>query len=261
VRYFSKSEDLKMDDLKQKKALDRSLLRKAVNYYRIKLTEGDYEDLEEWECFSYPSLELHECNSRAKLPGRRGCNSCKNNVDKPCEIACDLQTFCLAVFAWRMGIGGEDFDKSLQRNLYKKKPDELYDEVVATLSGVPIDGEYEDEEPEEVEEPPVVSEEEIKEEPEEEPEEVVKEEEPDPVIEGKRYTVPEVAKLKKCSKPTIYNAMSKGILPFVKVGNRNLILEAGLKDFNPKFRTGLGPSKSVKKPLPLKTKRKKKVKE
>jgi len=121
--------------MKPRKALTVDLINLAVGYYKFKLTEDEVSRLENHGCFSQPSLELHECNARVKLPGHQECTFCHHNIYRPCDISCDFQTFCLAVYAWRLGIGGEDLYKAIQRNLYKITPDQLYDEVISCLVG------------------------------------------------------------------------------------------------------------------------------
>lgn len=125
-----------MAKLLPKKILDSELLNKLVRYYRINPKDPAWNEDEfmEWECFSHPSLELHECNSRSKLPGGHTCEVCEHVVGRPCLISCDFQSFCLAVFAWRIGIGGEDFDEALHHNLYTLRVEELYDEVIKKFS-------------------------------------------------------------------------------------------------------------------------------
>ena len=121
-----------MVKLQPKKELDIEILKEIIKYYRIDKDDPswDPEEFLEWECFSHPSLELHECNCRTRLPGGHLCQHCNHVVGKPCPISCDFQTFCLAVFAWRMGVGDPDFKKALKHNLYVLRPEELYDEVI-----------------------------------------------------------------------------------------------------------------------------------
>lgn len=125
-----------MVTLHSKKELDREVLNQIVRYYRIDREDPNWdpEEFLEWECFSHPSLELHECNCRSRLPGGHLCRHCNHIVGKPCPISCDFQTFCLAVFAWRMGIGGSDFKRAVEHNLYVFRPEELYDAVIKKFS-------------------------------------------------------------------------------------------------------------------------------
>jgi len=123
-----------MAKLLPKKILDEEIAAKLASYYKLDDRSFDSRDLLDWECFSHPSLELHECNSRSLLPGRHACKSCGNKPGKVCDISCDIQNFCLAVYAWRMGIGGEDFDAAMDNNLYKLRPEALYAKVIKTFS-------------------------------------------------------------------------------------------------------------------------------
>jgi hypothetical protein len=125
-----------MAKLLPKKELSLDVLKEIIKYYRIDTSETswDPDDFLEWECFSHPSLELHECNSRAKLPGGHTCHHCENVVGRPCPISCDFQNVCLAAFAWRMGIGGENFEEAFKRNLYELSAGSLFDEVIKVFS-------------------------------------------------------------------------------------------------------------------------------
>ena len=125
-----------MSKLLAKKVLDAEILNRVVKYYRINKEDMGWGDNEfaNWECFSHPSLELHECNCRARLSGGHTCKRCDHVVGRSCLVSCDFQNFCLAVFAWRIGIGGEEFDEALCHNLYKLRAEELYDEVIKKFS-------------------------------------------------------------------------------------------------------------------------------
>lgn len=117
-----------------KKTLDKDLIEKLAEYYKYNFSKEDLDRLNEWECFSHPSLELHDCNQRVLMPGGHKCSCCNNVLGRPCDISCDIQNFCLAAFAWRLGIGGEDFEEAMHSNLYGLKPNELYDLVTMKLS-------------------------------------------------------------------------------------------------------------------------------
>ena len=125
-----------MSKLKPKVELDAEMLKKIVSYYRINTADELWDDEEflNWECFYHPSLELHECNTRALMPGRHKCKYCNHVVGKPCTVSCHLQNFCLALFAWRMGIGGETIEEALEYNLYQLEPEELYLKVIEKFS-------------------------------------------------------------------------------------------------------------------------------
>lgn len=128
-----------MAKLLPKRMLDIELLEEAARFYNLKVSKFKASDYVDWECFSHPSLELHECNSRAKLPGRHACKCCDNVVGKPCDISCDFQQFCLAVYAWRAGIGGADFRTALNNNLYVLDKEALYKEVTSKIAVEELD--------------------------------------------------------------------------------------------------------------------------
>jgi len=132
-----------------KKTLDKDILAEIVKYYRLDKRDPvlDPSKFEGWECFSHPSLELHDCNIRSRLPGGHTCEICNHIVGRTCSISCDFQVVCLAVFAWRMGIGGDDFKQALHHNLYELRPEELYDIVIYKFSTEGVDFSTENEKP------------------------------------------------------------------------------------------------------------------
>jgi len=209
-----------MSKLLPKKLLDQEILDEIAKYYKIKVDDtSDLAQFLEWECFSHPSLELHECNNRTLLFGRHRCSSCNHVVGRPCNISCDFQTVCLAVFAWRLGIGGSDFKKALHNNLYKMTSKDLYEEVIKKFTG--------DEIIELAEEPIVVKEEPIV----EKKVEIVN----DP---NEYVTIQEAAKILACSTATVYNYTSSGKIPHRKENRKLLIRKGDLSDIRVKTVTG-----------------------
>lgn len=214
-----------MAKLAPKRILDQEILDVIVKYYKIKITEDfDMSQFLEWECFSHPSLELHECNSRTLLPGRHRCQSCDHVVGRPCNVSCDFQTACLAAFAWRLGIGGSDFQKAFDHNLYKLTPKELYDEVIKKFTGDEVielaDEEVEESEVEEKPEVPVEA-----------------------TSSDEYVTIPEAAKILACSTATVYNYTSSGKIPYKRVKRRFLIKRKDLFGINVKSPCMKGCSK------------------
>ena len=213
--------------LKPRKELTLELLAKAISYYKIKTSSPDPSDLLEWECFSHPSLELHECNWRARLPGGHKCTYCDHVVGKPCPISCDFQVFCLAVFAWRLGVGGPDFDEALRHNLYDLSSEELYMEVVKRFSdGSDVDdfladGQQGDEQEN------VMGETEMNEFLNEKTEERAEE----------LLSIKEAAQWYGCTYANIYNYVKEGRLPSVAKGRRMFVKRADLEEFKSRPRT------------------------
>jgi excisionase family DNA binding protein len=121
-----------MAKLLPKIMLDNSILGIIVEYFKIDVSSKlfESENLLDLECFSHPGLETHDCNIRAKLPGNHKCSYCEHTVGKHCTLSCDLQNICLASFAYRMGVGGEDMEKAIKSNLYDLTNIELYDKVI-----------------------------------------------------------------------------------------------------------------------------------
>ncbi|MDC1299906.1 helix-turn-helix domain-containing protein [bacterium] len=189
-----------------KKVLDQDTLDIIIKYYKIKKSEDfDMSQLLEWECFSHPSLELHECNSRTLLPGRHRCTVCEHVVGRPCNLSCDFQTACLAAYAWRLGIGGSNFRKAFKHNLSKLTPKELYNAVIKKFTGEEVI-ELANEEVEET--VPVVV----------------------PEVEGasEYVTISEAAEILACSVATIYNYTSAGKIPYKKEKRKFLIKKEDL---------------------------------
>jgi len=179
--------------------LDEEILKEIVRYYRINTKSEDWNPKEfiELECFSNPSLELHECNYRSKLLGGHDCKFCSHKFGKPCSMSCHLQTFCLAIYAQRMGIGGKEIEEAIENNLYKMKPEELYDAVIKKLA---------------IGDSNVV--------------EVI--EENDDV---ELFTISEAAKFCNCSYSNIYNSIKAGVLPNVEKDSRKFLKKKDIEVF------------------------------
>lgn len=220
-----------MAKLLPKKILDEEIVQKLIKYYKLNSRDFDSSDLIEWECFSHPSLELHDCNYRTLLPGRHKCESCKHIAYRPCTISCDIQNFCLAVYAWRMGVGGEDFDAALKHNLYKLKPAELYDEVVKKFSLEEL------EEVTVLEEPKIPTKKTTK-------FEKVATVSTDKSIEAvETLTVKEAASYYGCTYANIYNYVKAERIPSHKDGDKTKIKKTDLD----KFKSGLNKKRNIRK--------------
>lgn len=200
-----------MSKLLPKKVLDQDILDQIMKYYKIQKAEDfDMSQFLEWECFSHPSLELHECNTRALRPGRHRCGFCDHVVGRPCKLSCDFQNACLAVYAWRLGIGGSDFQKAFKHNLYTLTPDELYDEVIKKFTGDEVI-ELADSGEEQGESVPAAK----------------KSEKPVQDLES-YVTVSEAAKILMCSTATVYNYTASGKIPYKKEKRKFLIKRGDL---------------------------------
>lgn len=97
---------------KHKVPLDKEMLDRISKFYRANVPD----DAIGVECFSHPSLNAHECNPAAKLAGGTDCQFCNHIFERSCQITCNISRFCLMVFAYRIGLGGEDFERALQHN-------------------------------------------------------------------------------------------------------------------------------------------------
>jgi len=206
-----------MAKLLPKRVLDEELLKELCKYYKINTSseEWDPDEFLEWECFSHPSLQYHDCNSRAKLLGDHICTVCRHIPGRPCKNSCDFQHFCLAVFAWRLGIGGESLEDALHHNLYILDREGLYNEVIKKFSMEEIEFDSEAEL-----EPCVVDPDTVEE---------VSEELED--SESEYMSIKEAADHYGCTYSNIYNYVIGGKLEYSEVGSRKRINKDILEDF------------------------------
>lgn len=123
-----------MNTTRPRVILDYDILKWLNDYYSYTLTAEKHI---EKECFSAPDLELHGCCIYAKLPGDKECDGCKHKAGRLCPITCIIHEFCLAAYAYRLGIGGDDQNKAIAENL-KLKYRDLYNkvqEVIGSMNG------------------------------------------------------------------------------------------------------------------------------
>lgn len=114
---------------RQKVALDYDILKWVNEYYSFSLKPENHVPK---ECFSAPDLNLHGCCVYAKLPGDKTC-TCNHVPNRMCQITCYISEFCLAAYAYRLGIGGDNQNVAISENLklgYKK----LYNMVKDVLA-------------------------------------------------------------------------------------------------------------------------------
>jgi len=212
-----------MAKLLPKKVLDEELLKELCKYYKIKTSseEWDPEEFLEWECFSHPSLQYHDCNSRAKLLGGHECKCCNHVPGRPCKNSCDFQHFCLAVFAWRMGIGGESLKEALHHNLYELNREALYNEVITKFSMEEIEFDCESDL-----EPCVVEEVRVEENIEKHDTLVEVDVLPEDCL-----SIKEAAEHCKCTYSNIYNYVMAGRIPYLDIDNKKKIQKTVLETF------------------------------
>lgn len=169
------------------------------------------------QCFSNPQIRSHACNALAKLPGDEECSFCHNNPKKLCEYTCDINRFCLSVFAYRLGIGGDELAPAVKANLqlpYKELVDAIFEVFAADPAKPEPEKEVvlpEETQPEEVHEEhiePPVEEAKGEEMPEVDPNAV------EEVIESVEdlVTVLEASKIWGCTPPNIYAKIKAGTL-------------------------------------------------
>lgn len=107
------------DKLLPKIALDHAMLRKLNDFYKSSLSDRYLNN----PCFSHPNLKLHFCNPKALLEGGAICEHCRHIPNRRCKIACNVNHFCLIVFAYRLGIGGADLVSAIRDNAQLKWED------------------------------------------------------------------------------------------------------------------------------------------
>jgi len=120
---------MKEDKIKPRILLDKVMLGSLNEFYSSKLSDQYLNN----ECFSHPDLESHICNIKYPLDGGKECTYCKHIVGRRCHVTCHIHHFCLAVFAYRLGIGGEDMSQALKNNTTKTSFNKLQQQVVAAL--------------------------------------------------------------------------------------------------------------------------------
>lgn len=114
--------------LKPKVLLDSEMLKMINEFYSARLGAN----VVGLECFSDPQLDSHICNIRVQT-GDKPCEFCKNKPGKLCRITCHIYYFCLAAYAYRLGIGVRKKDDPqivIKRNLKDITYEELYPQVM-----------------------------------------------------------------------------------------------------------------------------------
>ena len=99
--------------IKPKVSLDKAIYEKINANYNWDLNSKYLY----WECFSHPNLDKHQCNPLALSAGGVKCRYCNNSPLNICKVTCHVSKFCLAVFAYRLGIGGENLNTAVDKNL------------------------------------------------------------------------------------------------------------------------------------------------
>ena len=123
-------------DIKPKVQLDESVLELINEFYSVRLGKKHLFV----GCFSNPNLNSHLCCSQAPLDeitspeGSTKCSYCNHIPGRVCKITCHINHFCLAAFAYRLGIGGNDFKKAVKHNTRKLSYKKLYEAVITKLN-------------------------------------------------------------------------------------------------------------------------------
>lgn len=115
--------------MKPRVVLDKQILNGMNDFYSSKISDKCLNN----ECFSHPDLESHICNVKALLDGGGQCDYCKHIVGRRCNITCHVHHFCMAVFAYRLGIGGDNLWKAIKHNTTKLSFNKLQQMVFESL--------------------------------------------------------------------------------------------------------------------------------
>jgi hypothetical protein len=199
------------------------LVQKLVEYYKLneECVVRLRKRLADIDCFSKPDLSRHECNSRAPLLDKSPCTFCQNVSGRICVGSCDIQHFCLCVYAWRLGIGGAAFEEALSVNL-EKPAKALYEEVGTLLNKGGVDDVVIVREAEEKEAEPLAEvaclKEEVTETMEEDEEEIL-------------YPISKAAAISGYSYPHLYSCVKRGELASTLIGGRLRIKKLDLEEF------------------------------
>ncbi len=121
-------------------SLDNTMLKMINDFYSFEIEKSALYN----ECFSHPSLDFHTCNPLAMVDGGQKCSFCNHAPGGVCKITCHISYFCLAVFGYRLGLGGEDVKEAIKNNLKT-----AYKELAETIKGKlgdaqSVDGEAQD---------------------------------------------------------------------------------------------------------------------
>lgn len=118
--------------IKPKLILDAEMLEMINEFYSARLGE----EVIGLECFSDPKLNAHICNIQALSENEQPCEYCKNVFGRQCKVTCHIHYFCLAVFAYRLGIGEKKRAKlstMIKHNLNTLSYKKLYGLVMEIL--------------------------------------------------------------------------------------------------------------------------------
>ena len=198
-----------MNKLKPKITLDKDILAKINAFYNLKIGNSALYN----PCFSHPSLDFHTCNPIALLDGGEKCNFCNHAPGGICKITCHINHYCLAVFAFRLGIGGDNFDSAVIYNL-KMKYRKLYKLVLEKIGNE--DDNLMDETAQDLAKVEINSEEDKMSKKKETKKQTKKQEVTKQDVSGDLISISDAAKLYQCSYHNIYVHVRKGNLEKIK---------------------------------------------
>jgi hypothetical protein len=209
---------------KPKILVDEEVLAKINEFYRAKLDER-YLGL---ECFSDPQLASHICNIEAKLENEQECDYCGHVVGRRCKVTCHISYFCLAAFAYRLGIGDPSgrtkFKGAMKHNLKDLTYAKLYQLVKALLA----------QEEDDATPPADAAQTEIPLASEEKPKARRKKKNTGPVFDGEGnelLTITQAAELYGCSYVTMHGYMRHSKVPRVEQGGKLFVRKVDVEAY------------------------------
>jgi|LSQX01.2.fsa_nt_gb excisionase family DNA binding protein len=99
---------------------DKNLIKIASEYYQIDIKEHLKVRLRICGFFSNPDMENHSCNFTFNQ-----CSHCDKRPSGDCEVSCNLQEVCMAAYAYRKGIGGDNTIDAINYILKHISPKDL----------------------------------------------------------------------------------------------------------------------------------------
>lgn len=227
-------------NIKSRVLLDEKMLEVANKFYSSTLAENALNR----ECFSHPDMDSHICNPLARLDGGEECTYCDHMFRKRCYITCHIHRFCLAVYAFRLGIGDDDLWKAIKVNTTGTPYSKLHESVMEAIrvepdEKVPECGEAQDIRAVKIADPesvtiatttpspgaqglPVVNTDTV----EEEAVEDFVEEPPVPIDDTEYLTIQETADLFGCTPPNIHSYAARGRIEKLKVNGVVVVRKA-----------------------------------
>jgi hypothetical protein len=227
--------------IKPKVVLDSGILEHINKHYSSRLTEKFLNH----ECFSHPDLNLHFCNVKALHPNLEECEACAHVVGRKCHLMCDIHHFCLATYAYRLGIGSGSGVKAAIKSNLRLSYSKLHKSIAEALGSTPKDESTVAEEPSAQDINPVDGSELIQDPGEEMPAEaaIVMDDDYDLI------TMAEAARIYKCTYTNIHQFVRRGVLKKIESGGKNYVSKKRVVELKHKKDSRGSKAKGSKQPV------------